>query len=253
MMRDLYFGVQLPFESARDRSHSEDILTRILGIVSRMNLQYLERHPRTKLLYDSGVTYSPPDQVRAPRPRPQQLRELFSLLKRMDLDAETALMVYRIVRGAEVFLDIPSLYRRGHGDCNEIVPVRIAECWRAGLRPSPYITKQRNSRGGWTYHVVLLHEDGSSEDPSLILGMGGPDHQAERAREISKNLERHQTYCQAADLMADGGEAPRLQLARSVDLMGFIPTRGVEAFATPVRRDPAARSHASEALSHEET
>lgn len=238
MMRDLYFGVQLPFESGRDRRHSEDILTRILGVVSRMNLQYLERRPGTRLLYDSGVTYSAPDQVRAPRPRPEQLRELFALLKRMDLDPETALMVYRIVRGAEVFLDIPSLYRRGHGDCNEIVPVRIAECWRAGLRPSPYITKQRNSRGGWTYHVVLLHEDGSSEDPSIILGMGGPARADERAEEIRKNVERHETYCQAADALADGGEAPRLELARRVDLMGFVPSRGAAAFATSMGRDP---------------
>lgn len=227
MMRNIHLGVKLPFETEEDREDSEDILMRLLGIMSRLNLQYLRRHPKTPALYDSGVRYTPPDQLDRPKLAKDKVQQLFSLLQEMGLEAQTGLTIYRIVCGIEEFLDIPSLYRRGKGDCNELVPVRVAELWRAGVAASPYLVKQRNGRGGWTYHALVQWLDGSSEDPSLILGMGGADRAADRLEEIRKNTERWTNYMQAAQqLIAAEGAKPDV-LGWKIDQMAILPQGGV--------------------------
>jgi hypothetical protein len=227
MMRDLYLGVTLPFGSEAEQKHSEDILMWLLGTVCRLNLHYLTRHPDTPLLYDSGVRYSPPDQTSAPTIDKAKLRQLFELLQAMGLSPEVGKMVFRIVRGAEVFLDIPNLYLRKKGDCNELVPVRVAELWRAGIIASPYLIRPAvNKLGGLTYHAVVLHEDGSHEDPSLILGMGGKARAAERAEEIRKNHERFGNYIAQAKRLIAAGAANADEVGREIDMMGLVPRDG---------------------------
>jgi len=226
MMRDIYLGVRLPFDTEADREHSEDILMWLLGTICRLNLLYLSRHPNTPPLYDSGVVYAPPDQLSAPQQPASKLQELQTLLDSMGLDAETSTYVRRLVQGAEVFLDIPSLYRRGKGDCNELVPVRIAELWRVGIYASPFLTREANSRGGWTYHAVVKWRDGSIEDPSLILGMGGSDRAADRKREIWKNRQRFATYMAAAKRLIQAEGAPPDVLGRYIDGIGLLPRSG---------------------------
>lgn len=225
-----HLGVKLPFESPADQDDSEDVLMRLLGIVCRVNLMYLHRHPGTSNLYSSGVVYTQPDQAVAPLVDSSQIKKLFELLREMGLEPETALMIFRIVRGIEVFLDIPSLYRRGRGDCNELVPVRVAELWRAGIAASPYLTKQVRSDGrpGISYHAVVHYlADNSIEDPSLILGMGGPDRADERREEIRKNVERWDNHLQAARHLIEAEGVPTEILGREIDLMGFVPRDGV--------------------------
>lgn len=226
-MKDIYLGISLDFESITEQDHSEDILMWILGTISRLNRLYLERHPDTPSLYSSGVVYTPPDQAAAPVVDKDKLKKLFSLLKSMNLEPETGLMIYRLVKGAEVFLDIPALYRRGRGDCNELAPVRVAELWRAGIAATPYLTKDRNDRGGWSYHALVKWPDGSSEDPSLILGMGGPEREADRQEEIRKNKERWANYLAAAQHLVEAeGVSPKVA-GKQIDLMGLLPRDGV--------------------------
>jgi hypothetical protein len=226
-MRDLYLGVTLPFGTVAEQQHSEDILRWLLGIICRLNLAYLTRNPKTPSLYESGVKYVPPDQTSRPPIDANKLRQVFELLKSMGLGPEVGQMVARIVRGAEVFLDIPNLYLRKCGDCNELVPVRVAELWRAGIKASPYLTTAvPNSAGGLTYHALVLWPDGSAEDPSLILGMGGKSRAPERAAEIRKNKERWGDFMAEAKRLIAAGEALPEDMADDIDMMGLLPARG---------------------------
>lgn len=228
MMRDIHFGICLDFDTPEDQDDSEDILMRILGINCRHNLMYLQKHPETPPLYDSGVVYTPPDQADGRPPlKKSDVSDLLALLRNMGAEPETALMIVRLLKGIEIFLDVQALYRRGKGDCNELVPVRVAELWRAGIAASPYLTKEDNDRGGITYHAVVLWPDGSSEDPSLILGMGGPSRAADRAEEIRKNAERWRSYMSAAErLVVAEGVSPEA-VGKKIDAMSLAPRDGV--------------------------
>lgn len=228
-MKDIHLGIRLEFSNGEEQEDSEDILMRLLGILCRINLQYLKRNPGTKSLYDSGVIYTPPDQCDGRPPLKQStLKKLLKILRdEAQVDPETALMIVRMLKGIEIFLDIPALYRRGKGDCNELAPVRVAELWRAGIAASPYLVKQRNERGGWTYHAIVQWPDGSAEDPSLILGMGGPERADERREEIRKNAERWSNYMAAAKQLIDAEGASPEDLSTTIDAMGLAPSDGV--------------------------
>lgn len=218
-MNGLYVGARLPFETAEQREDSEDLLVRLLGWTSRANLLYLNRNPETPLLYDSGVVYTEPDQLARPKGvTPSNKMKLASLCKKMGLEPDKAAMMLRIAEGMEEFLTIDKLLPRGKGDCNELVPWRIAECWRAGIYASPYLVKgEPNERGGLTYHAAVWYPDEDEiEDPSLILGMHGPAAAADRRHEIDKNVLRAATYGNAG---------------------GFVPTDGV--FKSPYARRAA--------------
>lgn len=224
-MRELYFSTQLEFSTPDEQRASEQVLLRAMGLVAQINLNYLEKFPLTPLLYDSGVLYTPPDQADGrPSLRNRDIKALIALLQKMGASPETAAMVVRVLRGVEVFMSTPELYRRGKGDCNELVPVRLAELWRAGIIASPYLTKSpmRNEKGGISYHAIVHYPDGSAEDPSLILGMGGLERADDRKEEIRKNLER------VENAMAEG------RGLEQIAAMGFVPTSGV--FKSPYEK-----------------
>lgn len=226
-MRDIHMDVRLPFRTPEDRRASEHILCGLLGFNALVNLRYLDANPATPRLYDSNVQYAPPDQTNRPPIEKAKLQALVALLQSMSQDAETISLITRILRGVEVFLDVPSLYGRGKGDCNELAPVRVAELWQAGVDASPHLIKERNGSGGWTYHAVVKWPDGSQEDPSLILGMGGQARAAERREEIRKNAERWATHMMAArEVIAEHGISPT-QLGHQIDLLGLLPKDGV--------------------------
>lgn len=224
MMSDIILGVHLPFQTEGDRAASEKILVDLLGAVSLVNLRYLDQHPGTPRLYDSGVGYVQPDQVTRPPLAPGDLAQLRALLTRMRQEPEVQDMIERILRGVEIFLDVPALYKRGKGDCNELAPVRIAELWQAGVDASPHLIKEKGLGGGWSYHAAVLHPDGSSEDPSRILGMGDP---ALRLEEIRKNTERYLGHMAlGVEVCEEQGYEPEV-LGHQMGLLGFLPRDGV--------------------------
>lgn len=205
---------------------SEDVLLRLLAAASWANLHHLRRNPGTPLLYESGIVYDQPDQLKRPNLDRAKVLDLVRRLRAIGLEPEDALMVLQIVRGVEVFLDIPTLYRRGRGDCNILVPVRVAECWLAGVVATPWLTKSRGGWGGWAYHATLVHPDGTEEDPSLILGMGGRARAADRYREIQKNVERlDDVTARGAELVRAGADLRAV--ADAVDAVGLVPRDGV--------------------------
>lgn len=215
-MTGLYIGTQLPFETAQQREDSERLLVKMLAWTAEADLRYLQRNPETLFLYDSGVVYTEPDQVTKPKGvTPARKLELVKLVKKMGLEPDKAAMMLRIADGIEEFLTVDQLLKRGKGDCNELVPWRVAECWRVGIHASPYLVAgEPNERGGFTYHAVVWYpEEDEIECPSLILGMHGPEAAEERRHEIDKNVLRVQAYGNAA---------------------GFVPTSGV--FKSPYKR-----------------
>lgn len=224
-MRDIHFGVKLDFNTPEECEDSEDVLLRLLGVNCRMNKAYLRKNPKTPLLYKSGITYAPPDQLDGRPPlTPARAKKLIKVLKEIGSDPETARMVLEMVRGMEIFLDIPGLYRRGKGDCNELVPVRVAELWMEGRAASPYLVKERNNRGGFTYHAIVLHPDGSHEDPSMILGMGGKSHEHLRKQEIYKNVLRwDDAMTDALELVQQGAMSPDAAM-QHVEMLGYLPS-----------------------------
>lgn len=235
MLRDIFMQVSLPFDAPEDQDTSEFVLLQMIGNVARINKMHLERGtPEGKpypLLYESNVVYTKPDQSDGRRKLSRsEKKKLINFLKDAGQEPETALMCLRIIQGIEVFLDWPALLQRGKGDCNELVPVRLAELWRAGVAASPYLTKtQRGS--GFVYHAIIQYQDGSGEDPSAILGMSDP---ATRAEEIRKNVERYQNNISEVQRMLEVDSSLAPYAAKQIDQMGFVPRSGV--FKSPYDR-----------------
>lgn len=78
--------------------------------------------------------------------------------------------------GEEEWLDIPSLYKQGWGDCEDIACARTAELRFQGIAAVPCLKSKPVPKPGGTItlvHIMVLWPDGTVEDPSKILGMGG--------------------------------------------------------------------------------
>lgn len=242
-MRDIHLGFTLDFDSDVRRNDSEDILMRILGINCRKNLQHLREHPDTPKLYDSEIVYAKPEQLDGRRQLTRQdVRDVLAVLRRVGADPETAMMVLRVLRGIEIFLDVDGLLRRGKGDCNELVPYKVAEYWLAGVPASPWLICAPNTRGGYTYHAVVWHPDGSQEDVSLIKGMDQPMRAAERREELRKQVERFTNYIEAAHTLISTEGADPAELGRRIEAMGLIPKADAARFMHELAKQAAAQT-----------
>lgn len=65
------------------------------------------------------------------------------------------------------WLDALSVYRKRHGDCEDLTAWRVAELRKRGIAASPLI----ELRNGGYYHALVQLPDGTKEDPSKRLGM----------------------------------------------------------------------------------
>lgn len=68
----------------------------------------------------------------------------------------------------EQWKPISQIIRDGHGDCEDLACWRTAELKQAKVNAKPWLIKH-----GTIWHVVVKLPDGSIEDPSRRLGMGG--------------------------------------------------------------------------------
>jgi hypothetical protein len=74
--------------------------------------------------------------------------------------------------GQEVFQTVPALYLRGLGDCEDLVAARVSELRNHGYYAKANMSQSgRSPSGGRLFHFTVLHENGSIEDPSRLLGM----------------------------------------------------------------------------------
>lgn len=72
---------------------------------------------------------------------------------------------------------IPALYRRGFGDCKSLAACRVAELRRIGI-PCEAVFRFDGNVHMTMFHILVMHEDGTFEDPSKVKGMIGPQELA---------------------------------------------------------------------------
>ena len=208
-----------------NREESEEIILKLLAVLVDQNCKYLRSHPDTPKLYDlwkqGRVEYALPDQLTR-APDPDHLARLAAFLRdAMGCDDETIDIVQTVLKGCEIFRDIPVVLKKKRVDCDNLSAFRVAELRVGGVEAVPYIIWRETPRGT-TYHALLRHPDGTSEDPSIILGMGGEQKAAERAEEQRKNRERRDKLIQtAAALYLDPALA-----GRRIDALGYLPKGG---------------------------
>src|SRR5262249_18336171 len=92
--------------------------------------------------------------------------------------------------GHEDWRDCWAVLQRGKGDCDQLTAWRVAELRVAGIRAEPVLKWQwipkavmiglgypakllGGSPGVWMVHCLVRFPDGTTEDPSKLLGMGG--------------------------------------------------------------------------------
>lgn len=209
--------------------HRKDLCW-ILEALTQRNMTYLSEHPDAPRLYRSGVTYSAPNQTNR-----EAVPELAAMLRVIDQrklardpDAQAAWQRVIDVFGGERFRDVPNILRNGGGDCDNMNCWRAAELRLAGIPASPYVTS-RHQGNRTIMHAIVEHPDGTAEDPSRILGMGGSDGDsaAKRAEENRKNDERRA-------ILATG-------IRRKVESGLLLPDAGVVALDTIVGIFPTAK------------
>lgn len=224
MMRRLFIDFRLGFASNEEAWLSEEILLRFLGLLAMLNLHQIRKYPKLPRLYASGVKYCNPDQMDGSWVPKDKVSGIIRSFK--DAGAapnKVAILNDLISGGTEIFQDVITLYEAGKGDCDRLVGVRLAELWNAGFAASPYLIPYPNETGGVTYHAVVLHRDGSSEDPSAILGMPCPPGKLEE--EIRKNEERHAMLMQELSVLYAAGAPEHMLGAIAVDA-AFVPPGG---------------------------
>ncbi len=166
-----------------------------LEALTQRNQGYLKARPHTPRLYKSGVRYEIPKQFGGDCEEVAILRKALgkAAWKR---DVRKALEKIQGVLGGEHFCDIGVILELGSIDCDGLACYRAAELRQAGIQARPYMTHRERFGGGTTYHALVLWPPFgnvpyvTSEDPSLLLGMGGPERAPERAEENRKNQER---------------------------------------------------------------
>lgn len=124
------------FNGPAERELSRRTLGIMLDCLFEIDRLYLRTHPKTPLIYRSGVRYmeEPP--------------------------------------GQEDWQDVPTCLRMGIADCEDVSCWRAAELnERFGIAARPFFRESRRPDGGYLYHVVVRYPDGRIEDPSKILGM----------------------------------------------------------------------------------
>lgn len=78
---------------------------------------------------------------------------------------------YVAEQSAENWLTIPYLLQKGQGDCEDLAAWRAAELRCQGVNAIPDIRARQMPSGVWRAHAIVRLPDGSTEDPSLALGM----------------------------------------------------------------------------------
>jgi len=119
--------------------------------LTQINVQWLQLHPETPSLYESGIYYS--------------------------LDSDTQ----------KPWLSLPELYAAGRGDCEDIAFARAAELRVKGIDARPCMMRwdqawHASEEGKWKVHWVVCLPDGTQEDPASKLSKGPPAPPGRRER-----------------------------------------------------------------------
>lgn len=128
--------VSIPLFQKDDKSDalaSKQALLILLETLTRIDQDYLAKHPDTPPLYESGIVYQPEF-------------------------------------GTEEWQDIPTTIERGYGDCEDLAAHISAEFRMKGIASEPYLRMQIH-KNAFRIHALAQLPNGDIEDPSLKLGM----------------------------------------------------------------------------------
>lgn len=191
MLRNILFDVNL-FPSEEERPSSQKRILCLLEALVWIDRIYLQEHPETPLLYQSGVRYKLPAQFeKESMPEVATVRDYLDRTGAAKSVVDAFKQLADSVGSGEHFRDIPRIIENGGGDCDNLASWRVAELREHGISCRPFITWRQRPDGGTTYHVQVFYDaDGSSEDPSLLLGMGSPHREVDRQEEERKLGER---------------------------------------------------------------
>jgi hypothetical protein len=190
MLRHVLFDMVL-FPDEAERENSQKRVLCLLEALTWCDQLFLREHPETPLIYQSGIKYKVPEQFEAEKIPEVGVVRAYLAQKGAPEDVKAALEALSDrTGGGEHFREIPRIIENGGGDCDNVAAWRTAELRELGIGAKPYITWRRRPDGGMTYHVIVRWPDGSSEDPSLLLGMGGEGRAPDRAEEERKLGER---------------------------------------------------------------
>ena len=120
-------------------------------------------------------------------------------------------------------------------NCDNLAAWCAAERVVAGVKGTRPRMTSRVQDGRVIYHALVLWPDGSTEDPSRILGMGGQEKADERREECRKNVERYDNYWQNAKRLLseehfvseDARRERAAEYKARIDAIGLIPKDGV--------------------------
>jgi hypothetical protein len=249
----LTFHFDLKFDDPVTQRRNENRLLLALEFLAQLDGDYLDDHPETPHLYDTGIAYKRPEQLDSKLTR-SQVNGLRKFLKGLNFTDYAIEAHVAMAMGTEMFRQIGRIDENGGTDCDGWSPWRTAELRRAGMRGAKPGVVSREVGGRIIMHTVtmlpdplpsllaLLGEEApapatgeSDEDPSLILGMGGAGRFADRLKEIKTCWDRHDFYMDQAKALisakrASVGEDAARDYARTllakIDSLGFVPKDG---------------------------
>src|SRR6185369_1276286 len=203
------------FGAADDPAQTEKDLCWWLEALTQRDQDYLRQRPNTPRLYKSGVVWEAPKQFNGDPEEAHILREALGKAANRR-DVAKVLDKVSAVFGGEHFCDIGRILELGKIDCDGLACWRAAELRQAGIPARAYMTSRTRPGGGVTYHALVRwppfgsDQYDTSEDPSLLLGMGGERRSADRAEEFRKNAERCATMRR---IRSGGAPAPPADMA----------------------------------------
>jgi hypothetical protein len=139
-MRTVTLKIDL-FADAQRREQSELVLRYLLEVLCAANVLYLQQHPHTPGIYQSGVRYAAEEPACKTCPFPEE------------------------------WLAIPYVLAAGKADCEDLACWRVAELLMQGVPARPGFSYRMLSPQLAMYHIFVVLPDGSIEDPSRKLGM----------------------------------------------------------------------------------
>lgn len=135
--------------------HGRFVLNVLLEALTMINEDWYRRFPSLPGLYDSGTTL---------------------VTRNIDYMREPIVTnVYGNPESREHWQDVMETRERKSGDCEDLAADRAAELRvRYGIRANAVFKERMLPNGTRMFHIVVEYPDGTIEDPSKILGMGGP-------------------------------------------------------------------------------
>lgn len=225
MLRYILCDLSL-FNDASESDVSRGGLLWFLESLTQWDQLLLKKYSSIPKLYKSGVKYAQPAQMRTGEV-PELARIVASLQKHGERDANVWADIeeLRHMVGGERFRDIRRIIEAKLCDCDNLAAWRCAEIRNAGVvGAKPYITWRKRPDGGTTYHALVWWPDDTTEDPSLILGMGGEEKVKERKEELRKNAER-------AEMIAGAFQKASQKKAATVAAAGMLVDKLVDEVA----------------------